>query len=119
MIISLYAGGMMLRDIKHHLATTIGTEISRETLSEIVDEISDEVMAWQRRPLKAFYPVVFLDALVVNVRDGAHVRNKAAHIAVDRRTCTNPTIPLLRPLVAVNFPGKCGSTRAVNHHHSR
>jgi len=82
MIISLYAGGMTLRDIEHHLATTIGTEISRETLSKIVDEISDEVMAWQRRPLEAFYPVVYLDALVVKVRDGAHVRNKAAHIAV-------------------------------------
>jgi transposase-like protein len=82
MIISLYAGGMTLRDIEHHLATTIGTEISRETLSKIVDEISDEVMAWQRRPLEAFYPVVYLDDLVVKVRDGAHVRNKAAHIAV-------------------------------------
>lgn len=82
MIISLYAGGMTLRDIEHHLATTIGTEISRETLSKVVDEISDEVMAWQRRPLEAFYPVVYLDALVVKVRDGAHVRNKAAHIAV-------------------------------------
>jgi putative transposase len=82
MIISLYAGGMTLRDIEHHLATTIGTEISRETLSKVVDEISDEVMAWQRRPLEAFYPVVYLDALVVKVRDSAHVRNKAAHIAV-------------------------------------
>jgi putative transposase len=82
MIISLYAGGMTLRDIEHHLATTIGTEISRETLSKVVDEISDEVMAWQHRPLEAFYSVVYLDALVVKVRDGAHVRNKAAHIAV-------------------------------------
>ncbi|WP_372507887.1 IS256 family transposase, partial [Mycolicibacterium crocinum] len=82
MIISLYAGGMTLRDIEHHLATTIGTEISRETLSKIVDEISDEVLAWQRRPLEPFYPVIYLDALVVKVRDGAHVRNKHAHIAV-------------------------------------
>lgn len=82
MIVSLYAGGMTLRDIEHHLATTIGTEISRETLSKVVDEISDEVLAWQRRPLEALYPVIYLDALVVKVRDGAHVRNKAAHIAV-------------------------------------
>jgi putative transposase len=82
MIISLYAGGMTLRDIEHHLATTIGTEISRETLSKIVDEISDEVLIWQRRPLDRFYPVVYLDALVVKIRDGAHVGNKAAHIAV-------------------------------------
>jgi putative transposase len=82
MIVSLYAGGMTLRDIEHHLATTVGSEISRETLSKIVDEISDEVLAWQRRPLEPFYPVIYLDALVVKVRDGAHVRNKAAHIAV-------------------------------------
>jgi putative transposase len=82
MIISLYAGGMTLRDIEHHLARTVGSEISRETISKIVDEISDEVLAWQRRPLEAFYPVIYLDALVVKVRDGAHVRNKSAHIAV-------------------------------------
>jgi putative transposase len=82
MIISLYAGGMTVRDIEHHLAMTVGTELSRETISKITDEVLDEVSAWQRRPLEAFYPVIYLDALVVKVRDGAHVRNKAAHIAV-------------------------------------
>ena len=82
MIVSLYAGGMTLRDIEHHLVSTIGTEISHETISKIVDEISEEVLIWQRRPLEAFYPVIYLDALVVKVRDGGHVRNKAAHIAV-------------------------------------
>lgn len=44
MIVSLYAGGMTIRDIEHHLAATVGTELSRETLSKIVDEISDEVL---------------------------------------------------------------------------
>src|SRR6476619_1922556 len=82
MIVSLYAGGMTIRDIEHHLASTIGTELSHETISKITDEVLDEVLAWQRRPLEAFYPVVYLDAIVVKVRDGAHVRNKAAHIAV-------------------------------------
>lgn len=82
MIISLYAGGMTVRDIEHHLVSTIGTEISRETISKITDEVCDEVIAWQQRPLEAFYPVIYLDALQVKVRDGAHVRNKAAHIAV-------------------------------------
>lgn len=82
MIISLYAGGMTVRDIEHHLAATVGTELSRETISKIVDEIADEVLAWQQRPLEAFYPVIYLDALIVKVRDGGHVRNKAAHIAV-------------------------------------
>jgi putative transposase len=82
MIISLYAGGMTIRDIAHHLVTTIGTELSPETISKIVDAISDEVLAWQQRPLEALYPVLYLDAIIVKVRDGGHVRNKAAHIAV-------------------------------------
>lgn len=82
MIISLYAGGMTIRDIEHHLVSTIGTAISRETISKITDEICEEMLAWQQRPLEAFYPVIYLDALIVKVRDGAHVRNKAAHIAV-------------------------------------
>ena len=82
MIISLYAGGMTVRDIGHHLAATIGTELSHETISKIVDAVAEEVLAWQQRPLEALYPVIYLDAIVVKVRDGGHVRNKAAHIAV-------------------------------------
>jgi len=82
MIISLYAGGMTLRDIQHHLVSTIGTELSHETISKITDQVAEEVLTWQRRPLDALYPVIYLDALVVKVKDAAHVRNKAAHIAV-------------------------------------
>ncbi len=82
MIISLYAGGMTLRDIQFHLSSTIGTEVSHETISKIVDEISDEVLSWQRRPLEPLYPVIYLDAMIVKVKDGGHTRNKAAHIAV-------------------------------------
>ena len=82
MIVSLYAGGMTLRDIQFHLQSTIGTEVSHETISKIVDEISDEVLAWQRRPLEPLYPVIYLDAMIVKVKDGGHTRNKAAHIAV-------------------------------------
>ena len=82
MIISLYAGGMTLRDIQHHLVSTIGTELSHETISKITDQVAEEVLIWQRRPLEALYPVIYLDALVVKVKDAAHVRYKAAHIAV-------------------------------------
>ena len=73
---------MTLRDIQFHLASTIGTEVSHETISKIVDEISEEVLAWQHRPLEPLYPVIYLDALIVKVKDGGHTRNKAAHIAV-------------------------------------
>lgn len=82
MIISLYAGGMTIRDIAHHLAATIGTELSHETISKITDSVAEEVLAWQHRPLEALYPVIYLDAIMVKIRDGGHVRNKAAHIAV-------------------------------------
>ncbi|MCW2839310.1 MAG: transposase, partial [Aeromicrobium sp.] len=82
MIISLYAGGMTVRDIEHHLASTIGTELSPETISNITDQVADEVLKWQERPLDSLYPVIYLDAIVVKVRDGGHVVNKAAHIAV-------------------------------------
>jgi putative transposase len=82
MIISLYAKGMTVRDIQHHLQTTIGSELSHETISNITEAVAAEVKAWQARPLEAVYPIVYLDALVVKVRDGHAVRNKAAHIAV-------------------------------------
>jgi len=82
MIISLYAGGMTVRDIQHHLARTLGTELSHDTISRITDAVLEEVKAWQSRPLDALYPIVYFDALVIKVRDGHQVRNKAAHIAV-------------------------------------
>jgi putative transposase len=82
MIISLYAGGMTVRDIQHHLARTIGTELSHDTISRVTDAVLEEVKAWQSRPLEEIYPILYLDALVVKVRDGHQVRNKAAHIAV-------------------------------------
>ena len=82
MIISLYAGGMTIRDIQHHLASTIGSELSHETISNVTEAVAEEVTAWQTRPLEAFYPVMYLDALTVKIRDGAHVTNRAAHLAV-------------------------------------
>ena len=82
MIISLYAGGMTVRDIQHHLARTLGTELSADTISTITDAVLEEVKAWQTRPLEEIYPIVYLDALVVKVRDGHTVRNRAAHLAV-------------------------------------
>lgn len=66
MIISLYAGGMTVRDIEHHLASTIGVELSRETISNITDAVLEEVLAWQSRPLDALYPVIYLDADKIN-----------------------------------------------------
>ena len=59
MIISLYAGGMTVRDIQHHLASTLSVELSVGTISRITDAVTEAVLEWQRRPLEEFYPVVY------------------------------------------------------------
>src|SRR2546425_2764941 len=81
-IISLYAGGMTVRDISHHLHRGYGTEVSADTISTITDEVLDEVKAWQTRPLDEVYPIVYVDALMVKVRDSGTVRNKACYLVV-------------------------------------
>jgi putative transposase len=81
-VISLYAGGMTVRDISHHLHRVYGTEVSADTISTITDEVLDEVKAWQTRPLDEVYPIVYVDALMVKVRDGGAVRNKACYLVV-------------------------------------
>ncbi len=81
-VISLYAGGMSVRDIARHCQRTMGIEVSHDTISRITDECLDEMRAWQSRPLEAIYPVAYVDALVAKVRDGSSVRSKAVNIAV-------------------------------------
>ncbi|HRL81650.1 MAG TPA: transposase, partial [Propioniciclava sp.] len=82
MIISLYAGGMTIRDIQHHLASTLGTDLSHETISNVTDAVLEEVAAWQARPLEEFYPVLYLDAIRIKIRENSQVINRAAYIAV-------------------------------------
>ena len=82
MIISLYAGGMTVREIEHHLASTIGVELSPATISAITDAVADAVLEWQNRPLEEFYPVVYLDAVRIKVRQDHRVVGRSAYIAV-------------------------------------
>ena len=82
MIISLYAHGMSVRDTLHHLEQVYGTQLSHETVSRITDGVLEEVRAWQSRPLDPAWAVVFLDAIVVKVRDNQVVQNKPAYTAV-------------------------------------
>lgn len=81
-IISLYARGLSTRDIQAELEETYGVEISPTLISQVTDSIIDEVKAWQSRPLDAVYPIVFLDALVVKVRENKQVNNKAVYLAL-------------------------------------
>ena len=81
-ILSMYARGMSVRDIQAHLAEIYGTEVSPDLISRVTDAVIEEVQAWQARPLDAVWPIVFLDALVIKVRDQGVVQNKSAYIAL-------------------------------------
>jgi putative transposase len=82
MILSLYARGMSTRDITAHLEEVYGVQVSAATISAITDVVVDEVNAWQNRPLESVYPIVFIDAIHLKIRDGGTVMNKACHVAV-------------------------------------
>jgi len=81
-ILSLYARGMTTREIRAHLEEIYQVEVSPALISSVTDAVIEEVKAWQNRPLDALYPILYLDALSVKVRDGAHVRNKAIYLAI-------------------------------------
>jgi putative transposase len=81
-VISLYARGMTTREIQRHLEEMYGTEVSASLISDITDGILEQAKAWQNRPLEAFYPVVFLDALFVKMRHEGRVENRAVFIAL-------------------------------------
>src|ERR687895_810653 len=84
-IVSLYARGMSTREIQGHLRELYGLEVSPDLVSAATDAVLDEVAEWQNRPLEALYPLVFLDAIRVKVRDEGTVRNKAVYVALGVR----------------------------------
>lgn len=84
-IISMYGRGMSVREIADHLRELYGIEVSPDLISTVTDAVIEEVTAWQNRPLEAIYPLVFLDAIRVKIRDESLVRNKAIHIAIGVR----------------------------------
>jgi putative transposase len=81
-IISMYARGMTCREIKAHLQEIYGVEVSPDLISTVTDGVIDEVRTWQSRPLDPLYPIVYLDALQVKVKDQGRVSNKAIYLAV-------------------------------------
>jgi len=81
-IISMYARGMTVRQIRGHLEELYGIDVSPDLISAVTDAVLDEVAEWQSRPLDASYPLVFFDALRVKIRDEGFVRNKAVYIAL-------------------------------------
>jgi putative transposase len=84
-IVSMYARGMSTREIQGHLREIYGIDISPDLVSAVTDAVLDEVTEWQNRPLEALYPLVFLDAIRIKVRDEGTVRNKAVYVALGVR----------------------------------
>jgi len=81
-IISMYARGMTVREIQGHLKDLYGTEVSPDLISRVTDAVLEEVKGWQNRPLDTVWPIVYLDALVIKVRDQGTVTNKSAFLAL-------------------------------------
>ena len=80
-IIALYARGMTTRDIRAHLREIYGVEVSADLISRVTDGVLAELTAWQSRPLDSVFPVVFIDALMIKVRDGV-VANRPVYLAI-------------------------------------
>lgn len=81
-ILSMYARGMSTRDIQAHLREMYGVDVSPDLVSRVTDAVVEELAEWQARGLEQVYPVVYIDALVLKVRDQGKVENKAVHIVV-------------------------------------
>jgi len=81
-ILSMYARGMTTREIQAHLEEIYGVEVSPTLISNVTEAVQDEVRAWQNRPLEPIYPIVYMDALYVRMRDNGHVQNRAVYVAI-------------------------------------
>ena len=81
-IISMYGLGMSSRDIQTHLQEMYGIEVSHELIANATDAVMDEVRTWQHRPLDEVYPILYLDAMVIKVKEGKQVVNKSLYIAM-------------------------------------
>nr|WP_253258596.1 IS256 family transposase [Pseudonocardia sp. N23] len=81
MVISLSAKGLTTGEVQAHLAEVYGAEVSRQTISTITDKVVEGMHEWQNRPLDAIYPVIFIDAIHVKIRDGK-VSNRPIYVAL-------------------------------------
>ena len=81
-IISMYSRGMSNRDIMSHLKDIYAVDVSPDLISTVTDSVVEELKEWQMRPLQSIYPIVYLDALVLKMRDQGHIINKHIYAAI-------------------------------------
>jgi transposase-like protein len=81
-ILMLYAKGMTTRDIVETFAELYGADISPALVSQVTDSVLEKIIQWQSRPLDAVYPILYLDCIVVKIRQDKRVINKAVYVAL-------------------------------------
>src|SRR5664279_4802169 len=81
-ILALYSRGLSVRDIRAHLQEMYGVEVSLDLISRVTDAVMDDVREWAKRPLEDIYPIVFLDCMVLKIRDGGTVQRRALYLAL-------------------------------------
>jgi putative transposase len=81
-ILALYSRGLSTRDIEAHLEEIYGVRVGRDLISRVTDAVMEDARAWQTRPLDDVYPVVFLDCMVLKIRDGGSVQRRACYLAL-------------------------------------
>jgi len=81
-IISMYARGLSMKDIQGYIEEIYGIEVSHEMISNITDKVLDELASWQNRPLDNVYPILYLDCLVVKVKENNQIVNKSVFLAI-------------------------------------
>jgi putative transposase len=81
-ILALYSRGLSTRDIEAHLGEIYGVKVGRDLISRVTDAVMEDARAWQSRPLDDVYPVVFLDCMVLKIRDGGSVQRRACYLAL-------------------------------------
>src|SRR5947199_2358897 len=81
-ILALYSRGLSVRDVQAHLREIYGVALSAGLISQVTDAVMDDARAWQQRPLEDVYPVLFLDAFVVKIREGGSVQRRACYLAL-------------------------------------
>jgi putative transposase len=84
-ILALYSRGLSTRDIERYLRELYGVSVGRDLISRVTDAVMDDARAWQQRPLDDVYPVVFLDCMVLKIREGGSVQRKACYLALGVR----------------------------------
>ena len=81
-ILALYSRGLSTRDIAAHLQEIYGVDVGRDLISRVTDAVMDDARAWASRPLEDVYPVIFLDALVLKIRENGTVQRRACYLAL-------------------------------------